>query len=277
MKTGYHSVFAETYFKGIDDAKKYGFDFVQFDLGVPAYFLNELSADKLMEIRKYAENNGVEVTFHSPGDNVSLFCDYPIIRQGILDEFKLMLEKANAIGARHMTFHTGIYPMFKKSNEKADDSNADYYENVLYDNIKSLIDNSGNVLICVENSGFNRTARKALQRLLSETHKLYLTLDIAKMYLSNHKINEDDFGFFEKNKDYIREIHVHDKSDQFGSHQIVGNGYVDFSLFKSFLNQNTYLNFEVRPVESAKQAKDNLQKILKNWNLKSQFSEPYSP
>ena len=262
IKTGYHSVFAETYFKGIDDAKRYGFDFAQFDLGVPAYFLNELSVEKLTEIRRYAESNGVEVTFHSPGDNVSLFCDYPIIRQGILDEFKLMLEKANIIGARHMTFHTGIYPMFKKSKSKADDINAEYYEKILYNNLKTLIDNSGNVLICVENSGLNRTARKALQCLIDETNKIYLTLDIAKMYISNHNLNEDDYSFFENNKNYIREIHVHDKSDQFGSHQIVGDGYVDFSLFKPFLNQDTYLNFEVRPVESAKQAKDNLIKIL---------------
>lgn len=262
MKTGYHAVFAETYFSGIDDAKKYGFDFAQFDLGVPKYFLNELSEDKLTEIKKYAENSGVEITFHSPGDNVSLFCDYPIIRQGILDEFKLMLEKANVMGARHMTFHTGIYPMFKKSRERADDSNADYYENVLYDNLKTLIGNSGDVLICVENSGLIRTARKAVQRLIDDTKKLYLTLDTAKMYVSNNKLNEDDLGFFEKNKDFIREIHIHDKSDQLGSHQIVGDGYVDFLRFKPFFNEDTYLNFEVRPVEAAKTAKDNLDKIL---------------
>lgn len=262
IKTGYHAVFAETYFSGIDDAKKYGFDFAQFDLGVPKYFLNQLTADKLTEIKKYAENNGVEITFHSPGDNVSLFSDYPIIRQGILDEFKLMLEKANVIGARHVTFHTGIYPMFKKSRERADDSNADYYENVLYDNLKTLIDNSGDVLVCVENSGLNRTARKAVQRLINDTKKLYLTLDTAKMYVSNNKLNEDDFGFFEKNKDFIREIHIHDKSDQLGSHQIVGDGYVDFLQFKPFFNEDTYLNFEVRPVEAAKQAKDNLYKIF---------------
>lgn len=263
IKTGYHSVYAETYFSGIDDAKKYGFDFVQFDLGVPIYFLNHLSTDKLVEIKNYADNNGVEVTFHSPGDNVSLFCDYPIIRKGILDEFKFMLEKANVIGARHMTFHTGIYPMFRKSKSKTDDSNADYYENVLYDNLKTLIDNSGNVLICIENSGLNRTARKALQHLIDETNKLYLTLDIPKMYLLKQKIDEEDFSFFEKNKKYIREIHVHDKNDQFGTHQIVGDGYVDFSLFKPFFNPDTYLNFEVRPVESAKQAKNNFINILR--------------
>lgn len=51
LKTGYHAVYEETYFKGIDDAKKYGFDFAQFELGAPTYFLNELSNDKLLEIK----------------------------------------------------------------------------------------------------------------------------------------------------------------------------------------------------------------------------------
>ena len=262
MKTGYHSVYSKTYFAGIDDAKKYGFDFAQFDLGVPDYFLNDISAEKLSEIRKYAEYNGVEITFHAPGDNIGLFCDYPGIRQGILDEFKLMLEKANTLEARHMTFHTGTYSMFKKSGEKADDSRSDYYENVLYENLKAIIKSCGNVLICVENSELNNTARRTLQRIMNENAKLYLTLDMAKMYTSDRKIITEDFNFFLKNKNNIRELHIHDKNDTFGSHQTVEEGFVDFTLFKQFFNENTYVNFEVRPVEAAKKSKDNLNKIL---------------
>lgn len=262
IKTGYHSVYAETYFKGIDDAKKYDFDFAQFDLGVPAYFLNELTNEKLIEIKKYAEDTGIEITFHSPGDNTSLFSDYPLIRQGLLDEFKSMLEKANIIGARHMTFHTGVYSKFKKSGEKEKPFYVEHYETVLYENLKTLINASGNVLVCVENDSLDDVARSVIQRLTDENERLYLTLDTAKMYVANSKINEKDFAFFEKNKDRIREIHIHDKNDSFGSHQSVGEGYVDFSLFKPFFNEDTYMNFEVRPVEYAKQSKDNLFKIL---------------
>ena len=258
MKTGYHAVYAETYFTAIDDAKQHGFDFVQFDLGVPTYFLNGLSSKQLAEIRKYAEDSGVQITFHSPGDNVSLFCDYPIIRRGILDEFRLMLDKANMLGARHMTFHTGIYPTFKKAKENADNSRTDYYAGVLYDNLSTLIENSGDVLICVENSGLNGVSGNAVQRLIDDTHKLYLTLDIAKMYSSAGKIIDDDFSFFEKNKEFIREIHVHDRNKEFGSHQVVGEGFVDFKLFEQFYNENTYLNFEIRPVEAAKEAREKL-------------------
>jgi len=259
IKTGYHAVYEESYFGGIDSAKKYGFEFVQFELGVPTYFLHELSVEKLSEIKKYAEENGTQITFHAPADNVGLFYDYQPIRRGVLDEFKRILEKANAVGARHMTFHTGNYPMFKKAGAKADDTRADYYENILYENLKELTANCGDVLVCVENNGFKPTEIKALQRLIDENGRLFLTLDTAKLYKSSdHSILENDLAFFEKNRERIREIHIHDKNDRFGSHQTVGDGYVDFELFRPFFNGDTYLNFEVRPIEAAKQSKDKL-------------------
>lgn len=258
IKTGYHAVFEKSYFGGIDSAKKYGFEFAQFELGVPTYFLHELSAEKLSKIKKYAEEKGVEITFHAPADNVGLFYDYPLIRRGVLDEFKRILEKANAVGARHMTFHTGNFPMFKETGTKADNTRADYYENILYENLKELTENSGDVLVCVENNGFKPIEIKALQRLIDENVRLYLTLDIAKLYRSEHNILKDDLAFFEKNRERIREIHIHDKNDRFGSHQTVGDGYVDFELFRPFFNADTYLNFEVRPIEAAKKSKDNL-------------------
>lgn len=258
IKTGCHAVYEESYFGGIDSAKKYGFDFVQFELGVPTYFLHELPAEKLSEIKKYAEGNGTQITFHAPADNVGLFYDYPPIRRGVLDEFKRILEKANVLGARHMTFHTGTYSMFKKTGAKADSVRADYYENILYENLKELTANCGDVLVCVENNGFKTVEINALQRLIDENVRLFLTLDTAKLYRSENNILKSDLAFFEKNRERIREIHIHDKNDRFGSHQTVGDGYVDFELFRPFFNGDTYLNFEVRPIEAAKQSKDNL-------------------
>jgi len=256
MKTGYHAVYSNNFFDGIDDAQKNGFDFVQFDLGVPTYFLNDVSDDMLNEIRKHAESKNVQITFHAPGDNVGLFCDYPIIRKGILDEFTLILEKANKLNARHITFHAGNYSQFKKSGTKTDDSNISYYEQVLYDNVKHLIDHCGDVFVCMENFQWREVTRRAIRRLLADGNALYLTLDTAKLYSSATEINEDDYELFIKYRDCLREIHIHDMNKEFGSHQIVGTGTVDFELFKQFLSDNVYLNFEVRPVEAAKQSKN---------------------
>jgi hypothetical protein len=43
MKTGYHAIYDQDYFEAIDYAGKNNFDFVQFDLGVPKFFLDSLS------------------------------------------------------------------------------------------------------------------------------------------------------------------------------------------------------------------------------------------
>lgn len=263
IKKGYHVIYSENYFRGIDDAEKYGFDFAQFDLGVPEYYLHEMPADRIIEIGKYAGSKGIELSFHAPADNIGLFYDYPLIRKGVLDQFGEILRLAEKIGARHMTFHTGMYSKFKKSGDKNDYSHGEYYENILYENLKSLIDSSS-VMVCVENDGLDRTARKAMQRLINDTGRLYLAFDTAKLYKSENNIIEDDLEFFRKNKEYIRELHIHDKNVSYGSHQTVGSGYVDFTLFREFLNENTYLNFEVRPVEEAKKSMTELHKILED-------------
>ena len=85
MKTGYNAVYAKDFCDGIGAAVKNRFDFVQFKLGVPELFLDRISIAALNDIRACAEDKGIEITFHAPGDNVSLFSDYPIIRRGILD------------------------------------------------------------------------------------------------------------------------------------------------------------------------------------------------
>jgi sugar phosphate isomerase/epimerase len=264
MKTGYHAIYSNDFFNGIDDAYKNGFDFVQFDLGVPTFFLDNLTTTDLKEIKAYAKNNNIEITFHSPGDNVSLFCDPPLIRKGILDELKLILEKANILNARHITFHAGIYSQFKKSGYEQDDSRSSYYENVLYENMRYIIDNCGDILICIENHCFNQIVKNVVKNLIDEKHPLFLTLDTAKMYYGGTEINQDDYEFYLEYKDFIREMHIHDLCKEYGSHQIVGRGIVDFKLFQKFYNEKVYVNFEVRPIESAKKSKDNFSGI---WEM----------
>ncbi len=261
MKTGYHAVYAKDYFDGIDAAKNNGFDFVQFELGVPKFFLNDVSDNELKQIRDYAKDNNIQITFHAPGDNVSLFCDYPCIRKGILDECKIILDKANILNARHITFHAGVYSQFKKSGCKADDFYSAHYEEVFYENLKYLTDHGSNVLICMENFMFNAIIRKVTKKLITEKEPLYLTLDTAKLYSGYTEMIKEDFAFYSELKDYIREIHIHDANKEFGQHQIVGTGMVDFKFFRQFYNENVYVNFEVRPVESAKISKDNLLEI----------------
>jgi len=257
MKTGYHVVYAKDYLQGIDDARKYGFDFAQFELGVPAYYLDGLSPAQLNEIRDHADSHGVELTFHAPGDNVSLFADYPCVRRGNLEQFKRILEQANLLRARHMTVHAGDTSAFKQSGKQSDDdflsAHAKYYEDVLYENLLDVIGNAGDVLICLENYHLNEVIMRAAQRLIGEKRGLWLTLDVAKPY---------DYEFYRGNQNAIREMHIHDSNPAIGrSHQTVGTGNVDFAFFKQFYGPDVYLSFEVRPVEEAAKSKMALEAI----------------
>lgn len=266
MKTGYHAVYEKDYFGAIDHAKENGFEFVQFDLNVPNYYLDGLSDDDLLKIKEYAKNSDVEITFHAPGDNISLYCDYPYVRKGILDQLKMILEKAGRLGARHLTIHAGNYPRFKKSGMKTDEYSLiyrSYYENILYENIKELIECRGAVLICLENDRFDEPAMNAAERLIREGGGLCLTLDTSKMYNKLDQMDGSVSRFMTAYKDHIREMHIHDRNAQFGSHQIFGTGIVDFSLFRDIMiRDDVYLNFEVRPLEAAKISKDNFEKYL---------------
>lgn len=115
--------------------------------------------------------------------------------------------------------------------------------------------------ICVENYKLTESARNAIEYLMSNS-ELYLTLDIAKLFTSDNQIIREDYEFFAKHKNRIREIHIHDRNREFGSHQTVGTGDIDFKILDEFINDNIYLNFEVRPVEEAKISKDKIKKIL---------------
>ena len=56
MKTGYHAIYEKNYFEAIDIAKNNGFEFVQIDLGVPTFFLDNLKDTDLIEIKKYSKD-----------------------------------------------------------------------------------------------------------------------------------------------------------------------------------------------------------------------------
>jgi sugar phosphate isomerase/epimerase len=262
MKYGYHAVYDANYFNAIDYAARVGFDFVQFDLGVPTFFLDKLSDSTLQMIREHATAKGVEITFHAPGDNVSLFADYPLIRKGILDQFELILRKANVLRARHVTMHLGDYPQFKEVRTQPRDAKGQFshhYETVLYENLTALLAVRGEVLLCVENYNLDALKLRVLAKLLQHDSGLSLALDIPKLY--NRKLEQDEkvTAFMRAYANSIKEIHVHDLHRELGSHQVVGEGELDFRQYRELLaKEDQYITFEVRPRDKALVAKERL-------------------
>jgi len=264
---GYQAVYDTDFFDATTFASDNGFDYVSFDLNVPRFYIDQLDADALECIRQHAERLGVGLAFHAPGDNVSLFSDYPSIRDGILKHFAAIVNAAERLGARHLTVHTGAYPSFKKANEAEDAFITEYRERfstVLYDNLSFLADMTHSVLLCVENYGFTGLTMGVVERLLSDSDRVFLTWDIAKTYDASLRLNDRVETFMRAHPARIREVHVHDIIPGFRSHQIVGQGGIDFLRYATIINSpDVAVTFEVRPREAAKVSRDNLIALLR--------------
>ena len=195
-----------------------------------------------------------------------MFSDYPAIRKGILEHFSAIIDAAEYLNARHIAIHPGIYPSLKQVNKNEDDfitQYQDYFSDVLYENLLHLANRTRNVLLCVENFHFTALTRNIVEKVLSENERLFLTWDIAKTYDKNVEIDEAVFQFMQKHIDRLREIYAHDIIKGFRSHQIVGDGDIDFQKYLSVMNKpDVAITLEVRPREAAAVSRDRLVSLL---------------
>ncbi len=138
MFVGYQAVYDESYLDALDFAREARFAYVQFDLNVPRFYLDDLTPRELREIRSCARDRGIGFAFHAPGDNISLFTDYPAVREGILHHLKAIIGQAQLVQARHLTLHPGCYPTFRTVGSDTGDylrKYGSYYGDVLYQNL----------------------------------------------------------------------------------------------------------------------------------------------
>ena len=84
-------------------------------------------------------------------------------------------------------------------------------------------------------------------------------MDTAKSYNKKFEFNQNIFQFMKNNGERVHEIHIHDFHKRYDQYQVVGDGFVDFNMFKGFLFiDDIFMNFEVRPVQAAKESKRQL-------------------
>ncbi|MDR1905454.1 MAG: sugar phosphate isomerase/epimerase [Clostridiales bacterium] len=271
MFFGFHSVYEDSFYEGIDKAASGGFRFVQFDLGVPSFGLYNLPETEALKIKNYAEDRNIGITLHGPCDNISFFCEQPAVKKGITEHYAAVIRSAERLGARHLTLHLGAYPSYKMSadGERREEYNdtvqkrLNFFANTLCENIGELVKRTNSVMLCVENTGFDGFTMLCVERLLDEYGILNLTLDIAKLYDGQMRADEKQADFFYKHYDRVREVHIHDGIAGKGKHQTVGSGSVDFIRFRDFcLKPDVYCTVEVRPFEAALRSKAIIQKLL---------------
>lgn len=261
MQFGYQAVYDASFFDAIGYAKDNRFDYVSFDLNVPRFYIDDLSGDELGRIRGCAEAAGVGLAFHTPGDNISLYSDYPSIRSGIIEHFSRIIAAAESLGARHVTVHPGIHPSLKQVRTHEDDfikEYESYFGAVLRENLLRLADHANDVLVCVENFHFTQITMRVIEGVLNECDRIFLTWDIAKT-------TDDSVETFMRRWEHrIREVHAHDIIRGLDrSHQTIGDGYLDFRPCADLIARpDVATTIEVRPREAATISRDRLIEIL---------------
>jgi sugar phosphate isomerase/epimerase len=99
--------------------------------------------------------------------------------------------------------------------------------------------------------------------LLSNDERIFLSWDIAKTYNRQIQLDTEVEDFMWKHSARIREIHAHDIIKNFRSHQIVGDGEIDFTRYlELFKRPEVAVTFEVRPREAALLSRDRLMAFL---------------
>jgi sugar phosphate isomerase/epimerase len=264
---GYHAVYERDFSSALRSAAELGFQYVQFDLNVPSFYIDKLSRRQLHEINSIAADLGVAISFHAPGDNVGLFTDYPLVRKGLLDHLKLILQKANELSAHHLTVHPLDPPSFRRADSLQDSfqiEQHDYFKQILKENLRQLTDASGHMVIVVENCQFRKIAIDALTEMFQEGTDIFLAMDWAKLHKANLVIDEDQRLFFANHRQRIRELHLHDMDSDGRSHLKLGQGSLDFTkLIDEYYDSSQWLTIEVRPAVEAAMTKAMFLELIK--------------
>ena len=265
---GVHSVYESDIRSGIRAVARAGFQYVQFDLNVPTFFLDKLSRRDLREIRALADDSGVRLSFHAPGESVGMYTDFPLLRRGLLDQMKLILDRAGQLNAHHVVFHLLRPPAFLRADTRLDEIQTrfrDHYKAVLKENLTELANSGGTVIVTVENCHLESIAIESLDEMFQQGTDLFLSLDWAKLHRADGSRDDDQYRFFQRHSPRIREIHLHDMDMAGTQHLAVGEGRLDFGLlFSQFYDGSQWLTLEVRPLEEAARSKAALMTLLEH-------------
>lgn len=270
----YHVVYDDSLMDAVKYAAENDWTSIVPDIGVPAFSPERILTDERTRLRELSRNLSIGWGFHAAGDNVSLFSTYPPIRAGIIQYFKQTINLAREIstGPTNVVIHAGVPPKFKKARSQSgnfNDIHHDFYAQTLRENITALIEHAfPHVKIAIENTGWTPLIRDVVRSLLPKG--LRLCFDIPKLYGPGFKIIEEDWNFIKEHKGFIEVVHIHDIDPTLGSHQVVGEGILDFERYLRFLSElptKPQYVFEVRPREEAHESLLKLGRLLDILNL----------
>lgn len=258
MRIGFSAAYG---FSSIEDVIEFaagnGFNAVEINLNMPEFFPERYSTEKRRELKKFAEDKDLIVTFHAPED-IDLCTKQKYILDASIKILKECIDFACDLGGTRLTFHIGDSVNFTMydGNLRLEDYYMEDYASILENAMEELCSYAGDrIILCVENTGyFSEPKMKAVESMLGKG--LYLTWDLGHSYIKKNQIE-----FMRKNIEYVRNAHLHDVRNG-KDHCIIGTGEFDIKNFMSLMDREdvTYI-IEVRPAEAAVESFDNLKKI----------------
>lgn len=252
---GYHVVYDRDIYDAVDFASAHGFGYIVPDLTIPRFWPENYRPLERQRVRRYADAQGVSISFHAPSDNLNLAAPYPEVRRGVVQRMKLCLELARDLEAERFTIHPSQPPNFASGGKPGTylEDHRDVYANALAEGIRGVVGEAENVQVCVENEPLSPFVEEVLERLMKEEEGLFLTLDIPKsMAPSKGGPLERIEAFYRRNIDRVREAHLHDKRPGGTFHDILGYGEVDVERYLRMLApHDVHFTLEIRPREDA--------------------------
>ena len=274
-RRAYHVIYDDSLTDALTYASHNNWNGIVPDIGVPTFSPEKISTEERSQLRDMSRNLSIEWGFHAPGDDVSLMSPYPSVRAGILAYFKQVINLAREIstGPTNVVIHAGSPPSYRMAGNQPSDSfsekHREAYATTLRENLSELLEHARpHVRLVIENVNWTSYVREVIEHLIPQGLKL--CLDIPKLYGPNLKIRTEDWNLFQRFQSSIEVVHIHDVIPQIGSHQVIGNGLIDFEPTLKFLSQlatKPQYVFEVRPREEAQRSLANFGKIMDIFDL----------
>ncbi len=231
--------------------KSLGLDFVEINMNLPQFQLNQLTPEYLNALQ---DQYGIAFTFHLAEDiDIAHFNED--IRETYFKIVKETLELMTKTNIKKLNMHLskGIYFTLPSQKVYLYEKYAEtYMDNIraFSSFIKTQLDDK-KIQLCIENTGIydSPLITDALLTLL-DTENISLTWDIGH----DHSSAFADRTFLEANIERIQHFHIHDAIGK-SNHLTLFDGEIDLEYFLNLSKQkHASVVFETKTIEALKES-----------------------
>jgi len=262
-KIGLRAIYQKNIRTAIIEARQNGFEVLEIHLSAPQFQPEKYSHRELKSLALLAKKNNIILQVHASLESSLLFLNQ-FLRKATRSQILETIKFSRALRARCLTLHPGSVYGYHPANGvkiKNDDEFRKAYCRLFEDGLK-LVSSAkvGNLIVCIENTdNFNADYRKILEKYLKQG-KLFLTLDIRKLFSFNNIPQKEQNNFVQKNKSYVKNIHI---SSPGSAHGIIEKNERELLKYlEIFKNKDLPLIFEVLPLKATLESKKNLEFLM---------------